>query len=280
MLAQCSRCGETRAILARSLCKRCYDQLWRAGMLPSRQRVPPVSRVCVTCGKAFAIPRAQARKGRGVYCSIGCKPHPPSGTVTSCAYCGSAFNIRPSRLLRGVGKYCSMGCRQAAMAAVPRVPRPRGVAPRVAKVCQRCASPFTVTQAEASQRFCSVRCRQLGKVVQRVTSDCRRCGKPIVCYPDRPKAFCSAACHLASYPPSEQAERWSTAARRWATAVKRRDRHTCQQCGRRDVPVDAHHVLDWASHPALRTVLANGLTLCQHCHFALHYPDATNPYAA
>jgi 5-methylcytosine-specific restriction endonuclease McrA len=48
--------------------------------------------------------------------------------------------------------------------------------------------------------------------------------------------------------------------------VFERDKHTCQHCGITGVKMHAHHIKPYASHPELRLVVSNGLTLCEPCH--------------
>lgn len=54
--------------------------------------------------------------------------------------------------------------------------------------------------------------------------------------------------------------------REWRTAVFQRDDYTCQDCGIVGGRIQAHHVQAFKSHPELRHVLDNGLTLCADCH--------------
>src|SRR6185295_2701903 len=54
----------------------------------------------------------------------------------------------------------------------------------------------------------------------------------------------------------------------WANAVKARD-GKCMQCGALE-GLHAHHIKPQATHPELRYVLENGLTLCFPCHQLAH----------
>lgn len=69
-------------------------------------------------------------------------------------------------------------------------------------------------------------------------------------------------------------DRCSSAYRAWRFDVLDRDNHTCQHCGYtggiKGRPLHAHHIKEWATHPALRLVVDNGLTLCSPCHIAVH----------
>lgn len=64
-----------------------------------------------------------------------------------------------------------------------------------------------------------------------------------------------------------------TADSRWSAAVMKRDRRTCQLCGR--LSTDAHHVYGKKAHPKLRHVLDNGIALCRLNHDMWHsLPDS------
>lgn len=53
----------------------------------------------------------------------------------------------------------------------------------------------------------------------------------------------------------------------WRRSVFERDQFTCQVCGRRGGPLQAHHLRSWAKHPDLRFETGNGLTVCAEiCH--------------
>lgn len=58
--------------------------------------------------------------------------------------------------------------------------------------------------------------------------------------------------------------------KRWRTAVFERDNYTCQTCGKRGVRLHAHHKRSYAYFPEERYSIANGITLCEACHKALH----------
>jgi len=61
---------------------------------------------------------------------------------------------------------------------------------------------------------------------------------------------------------------------RWRDAVLARDLYRCRNCGRQcrkhEKGLAAHHIQSYATAPALRLDLNNGITLCRSCHMRLH----------
>ena len=55
--------------------------------------------------------------------------------------------------------------------------------------------------------------------------------------------------------------------KKFRTDVLRRDKRTCRwpKCGSRK-RIHVHHIRTWASHPALRFVVKNGICLCRYHH--------------
>ena len=56
----------------------------------------------------------------------------------------------------------------------------------------------------------------------------------------------------------------------WHNKVLIRDNYFCQVCGSKK-ELEAHHLESFSSTPQLRTILSNGITLCQKCHKNLHH---------
>ena len=52
----------------------------------------------------------------------------------------------------------------------------------------------------------------------------------------------------------------------WRKAIIKRDKYTCQKCGKTDCYLEAHHDDCWADNPELRYDIDNGITLCKECH--------------
>lgn len=71
---------------------------------------------------------------------------------------------------------------------------------------------------------------------------------------------------------AERAEkRDETKDKKWRKKIFERDDYRCRKCG--DCSggnLNAHHIYSWHSHPKLRYVKNNGITLCQSCHKGFH----------
>mgnify|MGYP001579451102 CR=1 FL=1 len=66
--------------------------------------------------------------------------------------------------------------------------------------------------------------------------------------------------------PMNRALRNSIEFRLWREAVFARDNWTCQECGKRGVKLNAHHIKSFAYYSELRFAIDNGITLCKDCH--------------
>jgi 5-methylcytosine-specific restriction endonuclease McrA len=56
----------------------------------------------------------------------------------------------------------------------------------------------------------------------------------------------------------------------WRRLVFVRDEFTCQDCGQRNIYIEAHHIKSFAKFPELRFVINNGITYCKNCHRTKH----------
>lgn len=60
--------------------------------------------------------------------------------------------------------------------------------------------------------------------------------------------------------------RMSTEYKEWRKSVLKRDKYTCQCCGKHGGDLQAHHIHNFAEHKDKRFDLDNGLTMCVNCH--------------
>jgi hypothetical protein len=58
--------------------------------------------------------------------------------------------------------------------------------------------------------------------------------------------------------------------REWRYAVYGRDEYTCQGCGARGGPIEAHHLDAYNKYRRKRFLVSNGATLCASCHEEFH----------
>lgn len=273
----CASCNTTQRLVGRGLCNRCYQRAYR--LKPHVPRSPLPTFTCQQCGSPFTRTSSQISRGETKYCSVDCARTvntPPA--MATCQQCGATFRARPCRIKAGTKKYCSRTC--AAQAQTKPKPEPKPRPAKIVRACEVCGGAFTVAPANATKRFCSMACKHIGHRVPRIQCTCIVCGKVMLCYPIHQRKYCSQSCYDATIVPVTAAERRRQATKRWRVQVLARDGHRCQHCGATGCKLNAHHVKPWAKHPELRTDLSNGITLCEVCHFAVHWPDLPNPYAA
>jgi hypothetical protein len=170
-----------------------------------------------------------------------------------CIQCGAGFEVIPSRV--GKAKFCGLKCRGAWRSEhfhKGNNPNWKG-GTRKPKTCKHCGGKF-----------------EQGTL-------------PLVTFQRR--KFCSRACADAGglrYS-GEAHPRWNGGTRSrpsaqgdWAQRVISRDKATCRTCGAKGVELHAHHIKEYAKHPAQRWQLSNGITLCAPCHWAVHSASNVN----
>lgn len=137
--------------------------------------------------------------------------------------------------------------------------------------------------------------KTLGLRIERINILCKYCGKKfkvrITDYIRRQTEFCSKkhyskwqeknTCGTAS--PVRKGKtsknnllRMRKKYRIWRDKVFKRDKYTCQDCGKHSginqgiVHLSAHHKKSFAENPLLRYKVSNGITLCRKCHSKIH----------
>jgi len=57
----------------------------------------------------------------------------------------------------------------------------------------------------------------------------------------------------------------------WRTKIFKRDKYTCQLCGQKGIYLHPHHFKSNTDFPEIRFDPNNGITICQNCHYLIHY---------
>jgi 5-methylcytosine-specific restriction endonuclease McrA len=74
--------------------------------------------------------------------------------------------------------------------------------------------------------------------------------------------FIVALLLLVKHPASRNSNQWKII----RLAVLKRDKFTCQKCGRKGGYLEVHHIKSWNAYPELRFVMSNLITYCRSCH--------------
>ncbi len=163
--------------------------------------------------------------------------------------------------------------------------------------CKECGKQFIAYRAKGkTARFCSRECYGAWKSKTMVganhprwtggkrTKPCQQCGKLFthkIITTFKKQKFCSKVCadkggfrysgeNHPNYSPTARRRNRGGQHHKWVNAVLSRDKATCQHCGVKNVDLHAHHIKSYKNHPELRFDVANGLTLCFSCHWAVH----------
>jgi hypothetical protein len=140
------------------------------------------------------------------------------------------------------------------------------------KSCEYCGQEIVlkITRDLNRKKFCSKRCRQLGRIARGEVMGIMR--------PELRALSFTPECNAKKAHVGENHPRWlkdrtqvrvqRTIAelRWWRKAVFERDDYTCQKCGVRGGRLNAHHIKSYVLFPELRMDVSNGETLCVDCH--------------
>lgn len=232
MHAQCSSCGETKTLPCRGICKRCYQRAYSAGTLLPRILKPKAPR------RGYRMPDSE-------------RP---------CAKCGALVLLRPAEANRTKISYCSDKCRSG----------------DIDHTCPGCGASFVTKRSRLRQGvpvYCTKNCwRSTRRRLGHIERSCLHCRMPFAVKRSQAAKgrghYCSLACYTAALPPGCEARK-RPRVQGWRREVFERDGYRCTQCAATG-SLNAHHIKPWAQYPELRRVLANGVTLCQHCHRLAH----------
>lgn len=208
------------------------------------------NKICGNCKTSFKSAKKNAK-----YCSAACVGlAKQKKKVVKCEYCGTEKEVIPSLKRRIKTHYCNQRCRTEHM-----------------KITMK---------GDNNPNFI------------RIQYSCDGCGENINIIPSRIESqgysFCSYECYkenIGQYFSGENASNWNhgltikdrndlrryPAYYKWRSDVYERDKYTCQKC--RDDKggnLIAHHIYNYSEHYDLRTVLNNGITLCDKCHRTFH----------
>lgn len=175
--------------------------------------------------------------------------------TVKCIVCRKDFEVRGARV--ETAKFCSYACRgkwRSENWIGENHPRFQS-GPRVLN-CQHCGEDFSQRGTEAisefrKRKFCSMECAKHGQ--KRLEGEAH----PL---------------YRASSRRNDRRGKHGS----WARAVISRDMATCQHCGAKDTVLHAHHIKPFREYPELRWELTNGITLCFHCHLAVHSASTAN----
>ena len=173
---------------------------------------------------------------RCIACHVASLRRPENQIGRVCPVCGSSFIVHRAHINRGQGKYCSRSCARSGS------PTRQKRCPVVS--CAECGAKFEKHAAEIRKNVGALH-------------------------------FCSPACWYTRNTRENhyewaggQNERMNPDSREWRKAVLARDGNRCRLCASTE-RVETHHIHRFATHPDLRWVVVNGITVCRECHKAL-----------
>ncbi len=191
--------------------------------------------------------------------------------INICSHCGQSFHPYGKNQ-----QYCSIVC------FTPR--RSENRKKRANYICEVCGKTFEA-QTYRTARYCSKTCWQTRRKPK--IKICPNCHIAFDSH-DKRAIYCSANCvyqHKVG-PLSPVWKGGASLARararqgndlaNWRKSIYKRDKYTCQICGNTG-NIHAHHIKDYANHPALRLDVNNGLTVCIPCHETIHNKKIGSP---
>lgn len=105
-------------------------------------------------------------------------------TCVICQKCNKNFFVKPSYAKRA--KFCSKTCSSSV---------PRGSYKEKLKTeCPNCHVIVERLPCHSNSKYCSIRCRGEASRKERITGNCKQCGKAIVDKPRTLKSYCSRNC--------------------------------------------------------------------------------------
>lgn len=215
-------------------------------------------------------------------------------TMRYCIVCGKYFYPVGGRLKQ---KTCSRECgykiRSTGHKKGKKYPNSRRAAIRRCLICNeefRAVNDYDTENGRVHQKYCSKKC--WAKRAEKHIFTCNNCGNEFEVKGNEERKYCSRECgfkHMVgpnapAYKDGKSLERerarFSNELSKWRKQVYKRDSYTCQECGKSSqkgnrLIIHAHHIKLWSEYPDERFNIDNGITLCVHCHGAIHGRDFT-----
>ena len=205
--------------------------------------------------------------------------------IVKCNNCKNDFKRQPAKIKED--NFCSIKCwREWSVGS--RATNYRGGELKL--ICPICNKQFNARKSKRDKiRYCSVKCKHIG-TMKRIPITCENCH----CVKERTSSyikwhtkrnhkhhFCSKKCmQLYFSGPNapgwikdrsklkceSRSIRWSKRMRRVKKSVYRRDNWTCQECGKGNRMLNAHHIERFVDNVEKRFDKKNLITLCVPCH--------------
>lgn len=116
-------------------------------------------------------------------------------------------------------------------------------------ICQYCEKEFISKNARLDQKYCCYRCKAYSQKGEEPPHLAKNRGI-------KPRTY-----HL-----KKRDKHGGVLDKEWRDAVFKRDKWTCQRCGKIGCRLQAHHIMPYKKYPELRYDVDNGQTLCISCH--------------
>ncbi len=263
--------------------------------------------ICKYCGKeTFSTQqKIDNNKSGNFFCDRNCKNlfDSENKMTATCLQCGKTFNVINSQIENGRGKFCSKSCCNIFSKNNAKIGDSNPLFTGIKTTCRQCGKTLFVRQSiwnEGRGRFCSRKCfaewRSINlsgvnsKMYKGYHAKCAHCGKEMSIRPSHAKKFilhfCNRDCQIAwsienlsgensnwwrgGITHENRAARTSCEMLNWKKAVYKRDKYSCQHCGKKYTELHAHHIIPFSCDKSLRTELSNGITLCKLCHKKEH----------
>lgn len=188
----------------------------------------------------------------------------------NCRYCNSNYNCRDLYDYKK-RKYCSVDCSNKARKGIcfsPKTTFKKNMKPYNSKIYKKCIGcSITYHPCHSKQKYCSKKCF--------VSNVFKGVSKPMETSIKRIKTLKSKDPFYGTKSSLNAKLRKNVFAKKWRSAVFERDNYTCQNCNKRGVYLEAHHIT-----PVKKLIesnnlneiynIMNGMTLCRICHMKKH----------